>query len=86
MTRIFIRIATASGPRVIISQDLTERDASEICHALWNPDEAEILARIVPDATPVDMKAVLRRMGKAVAQSIPKPLSSNVMPIRKPKP
>lgn len=84
MSRLFIRVQTQSGSRTIITQDLTPRDAIEITYALR---DAGLTAMTVTDATPVDMKAVLRRRSKALARSIPKPLvSTNIVPIRKKKP
>lgn len=83
MSRLFIRVQTQSGSRTIITQDLTARDAIEITYALR---DAGLTAMTVTDATPVDMKAVLKRRDRVRAKPIPKPLPSNVTPIRKKKP
>ena len=84
MPRLSIRMVTVSGSRVIITNELTERDASEIKQAFAGLG----IEAAVTDATPIDLKAVLKRRDRVRAKSIPKPLPSNVtkLPARKQKP
>ena len=60
--RLFIRLQTASGSRTIISSDLTARDASECLSALA---AVGIESSVHAEATPVDMKALLKRRARA---------------------
>lgn len=82
MSRLFIQVRTASGSRTIISNELTQSDASEIAHALAT---AGLPSYVHADVAPVDIKAILKRRKAADAKAAAKakkPLPGNVTKLK----
>lgn len=82
MPRLVIRIITALGPRVIISNDLPAQDAWAISNALAGK---EIAAHITEDATPIPMaKLIKQRQKEEKAKAVKAVSNVTKLPVRKP--
>lgn len=68
MTRLLMRVTTSLGPRTIISQDLKPTDAWAVSNAL---ETVDVTTFITEDATPVGLKALLRRRKKSAPAIVP---------------
>lgn len=82
MSRLFIQVRTQSGARTIITNDLTQTDASEIAHALAT---IGLSSFVHEDVAPVDIKAILKRRKAADAKAAAKaakPLPANVTKLK----
>lgn len=66
MSRLFIRVETISGPRTIVSHELTPRDASEISQTLAS---AGFDTAVSDDIAPVSLDAIIRRKRRADASA-----------------
>lgn len=77
MSRLFIQVITKSGSRTIITNDLTDADASEISHALAS---VGLPSYVHPDVAPVDMQAVLKRRKAADAKAAAKAAKAAALP------
>lgn len=64
MSRLFFRIETISGPRTIISQELSARDASETANAL---SAAGFETVVNDDIAPVSLTALVKRNRRLAA-------------------
>lgn len=84
MTRVLLRIQTEAGPRTIITQDFCTETAWAISNAL---DAAEIANQLTENATPLPLKALIKRRLASLSKPIVQNPSATItkLPVRKPR-
>lgn len=67
MSRLFLRVETISGPRTIISHELSPRDAAEIANALATAGFDTV---VHDDIVPVSLAALVKRRKRIAAAEV----------------